>query len=243
VGTVSKWGQTDKHGMPFGFVAVGDASHYLATNDLAGSAPAVGDEMVFRVANNRSRLGTTEAKNAAVLISRGGPSLRASAPSSSAFSPPPSPYHPRQPRTIASVARWMVDKTGTHCGFTDTGVYLHVSSVIYGTPVVGCRVSFRTEASRVASDRRQAFDIVVLGDRETTGTIIKWDMKDKKGIPYGFIVPEGSADTLKGAYLSSHDVTGAASVAVGSECVYTPVESLIVANTTVAKGAHLLSSR
>jgi soluble P-type ATPase len=252
VGTVSKWGQTDKHGMPFGFVAVGDASHYLATNDLAGSAPAVGDEMVFRVASSVVRPGTTQAKNAMNLnLRRDGAShapAAAVAPAARPLSmtarsqPPPPPSQTGQlpPREFGKVTRWSTDKGGKYFGFILHGrdtLFLHSGLVVHGTPSVNCRVSFRIEPSPKTPGQRQAYDAVVLADDEEVGSVIRWDQKDKHGMPFGFLSEGGTNH-----FLATNDLAGGVP-SVGDEMVFRVVNSVVRPGTTQAKNAVILKLR
>ncbi|CUG88662.1 Hypothetical protein, putative [Bodo saltans] len=213
VGSVARWDQKDKNGMAFGFVETAGASHYLATSDLAGIAPSVGDEMVFRVADSIVRPRTTQAKNARILSPRG-----ASAQSATEPPPPPPPFVPnavpipsafnsssvptslRAAREVGILRRWAPDKSGKCCGHIESNnqpVFLHSAVVLHGTPAVGCRVSFRSEPSPKNPSQRQAYDAVVLADGEDVGTVKGWG-PDKSGIPCGSVVTANGANhTLK----------------------------------------------
>ncbi|CUG88663.1 Hypothetical protein, putative [Bodo saltans] len=227
VGIVSKWVE----GCGTVTTTEGD-DHALDSTDLVSEAPSVEDEVVFRVVIFQ---GKRLAKNAAVLALRGSAKLQQQVPPPTAL--PSASSAQRPPRTVSFVRQWNVDSSGAHRGVTESGVSFSGTSVIHGTPTDGCRVSFRIDASRAATT---AYDIVVLGEREMVGIVIRWDLKDKHGSVYGFITEGDSSDSSEGAYLSALDVIGASGVVVGSECVYTLHVSLIVANGTVAKNARLL---
>jgi cold shock CspA family protein len=142
------------------------------------------------------------------------------------------------------VTAWKLDNKGKYFGFiTPTlgaSVFLHSAMVIHGTPSVGARVSFRSEASPKNPDQQQAYDAVVLAAGEHVGTVVKWGMKDKNGMPFGFVSVDG-CDASNGAYLATNDILSGDPVQ-GADVIHLLQDSSVRPGTKQAKQARIVAS-